>query len=306
MAALLRLLLALLAGHSAATAARVPALTPLQKASLLVVSGEPAYAPRGVGGILIQRGTVAQTRPAGAMQLTDQEGGTVLSFAHEPPTLSAAATPTRTEAYRQGLATGRALHRLGVDVDLAPVLDTPDGPLGTREYRDPRFGVSFARGIAAGGATACAKHFPGLGSTAISTDYGDAYGVVRAQDLDPYRAAIAAGVECVMVDNAVYRRFGPLPACLEPRSYRLLRSLGFRGVTITDSIHAVPGHDRAFSAQLAVRAGADLVLTTSATDAAAMVQALVPLARRGELDVHVERVLAFRARLRARRAAAPR
>jgi beta-glucosidase-like glycosyl hydrolase len=47
-------------------------------------------------------------------------------------------------------------------------------------------------------------------------------------------------------------------------------------------------------ARLAIRAGADLVLTTSARDARRMVDALVPLARRGELDAKLVRVLRYR------------
>ena len=63
--------------------------------------------------------------------------------------------------------------------------------------------------------------------------------------------------------------------------------------SITDSLDVVRGHarDRALAA---VRAGADLLLFTSGADAARAVRALVPLARRGELDVHVARVLRFR------------
>src|SRR3954468_1625318 len=47
-------------------------------------------------------------------------------------------------------------------------------------------------------------------------------------------------------------------------------------------------------ARLALRAGADMVLTTSARDAGRIVRALVPLARRGELDQKLVRVLRYR------------
>jgi beta-glucosidase-like glycosyl hydrolase len=51
------------------------------------------------------------------------------------------------------------------------------------------------------------------------------------------------------------------------------------------------------SAKRALQAGADLVLLTKGPDAARVIEALVPLARRGLLDEHVRRVLAFRDRL---------
>ena len=55
----------------------------------------------------------------------------------------------------------------------------------------------------------------------------------------------------------------------------------------------------AFWARLAIRAGADLVLTTSSRDAARIVDALVPLARAGELDAAVNRVLRYRRLVRS-------
>jgi beta-N-acetylhexosaminidase len=192
------------------------------------------------------------------------------------------------------MATGRALGRNGVDVDLAPVLDLPDGPLGSRQFRSPFFGVAFARGLAAGGAGACVKHFPGLGSLAFSTDERPyVVGRVREADLAPYRAAIEAEVPCVMVGHGVYPELGRRRAVLVPAAYRLLRDLGFRGVAITDSLDVVHGHAEEW-AVAAARAGADLLLFTSGADAARAIEVLVPLARRGELDVHVARVLRFR------------
>src|ERR687885_1898378 len=99
-----------------------------------------------------------------------------------------------------------------------------------------------------------------------------------------------------MVGHAFYARFGRFRASLEPGTYRLLRSLGFRGIAITDSLSIV--HDAPVErwSRQAVRAGADLLLFTSPEHARRAIRALVPLARRGELDAHVTRVLAFRAR----------
>jgi beta-N-acetylhexosaminidase len=177
------------------------------------------------------------------------------------------------------------------------VLDLPDGPLGSRHFRRPEYGVAFARGL---GSAACVKHFPGLGSTPRSTDEARVYGVLRAQDLAPFRAAVESGVPCVMVSHAIYPRLGPRRASLEPATYRLLRSLGFRGVAITDSLGILGSPYAPYWARLALEAGADLVLTTSARDAARMVEALLPLARAGTLDAKLVRVLRYRRSLGAR------
>jgi beta-N-acetylhexosaminidase len=186
-----------------------------------------------------------------------------------------------------------------VQVDLAPVLDLPDGPLGSRQFRSPFYGVAFARGLAAGGAGACAKHFPGLGTLAVSTDKRPyVRGHVRDADLAPYRAAIEAEVPCVMVGHGVYPTLGARRAVIEPATYKLLRgTLGFRGVTITDSLSVVHGHAAAW-APAAARAGADLLLVNDPREAARAIAALLPLARAGGLDAHISRLLRFRAGLR--------
>jgi beta-N-acetylhexosaminidase len=200
-------------------------------------------------------------------------------------------------AYAAGRATGRALRRESVDVDLAPVLDAPDGPLGSRHFRDPAHGVAFARGLAAAGVGACAKHFPGLGSAEDSTDdRASVTARVRRDELAAFRAAIQSGVPCVMLSHAFYPRLAPGRASLEPAAYALLRRQGFRGVAITDSLNFLRAAPVERWAPRAVRAGADLLLFTHPDYAARAIRALLPLARRGELDVHVERVLRFRAR----------
>jgi beta-N-acetylhexosaminidase len=251
-------------------------LTPQQKAALVVVSGLPA--PPGVAGVIVQAYSRAAARPPGALVFVDQEGGRVKTFPRLPPRLSARRVRSKAEAFESGAATGRALRRSGVDVDLAPVLDLPDGPLGSRQFRSPLYGVAFARGLAASGAGSCVKHFPGLGSLPFSTDEHP-YVVGRARDADlaPYRAAIELGVSCVMVGHGVYPTLGPRRAALEPSAYRLLRDLGFEGVAITDSLDVVRGRAQEW-AVAAARAGADLLLFTSGADAARAIRVLVPLA----------------------------
>ena len=263
-----------------AVAAAVLALSPLQKAQLLVVTTQQ---PGIFGG-------------AAHIRFADQEGGEVQALRGETP-LPANAYTSAARAYAAGRRTRDALRAAHVDVDFAPVFDTSDGPLGSRQFRSSTFAVAFARGL---GDAACPKHFPGLGSAAISTDerpHVDAR--VRPQDIAPYERAIADGVHCVMVGHAFYgTRYR---ASLEPSTYRRLRALGFDGVAITDSLSLV--HDAPVErwAPQAVRAGADMLLFTSPAHAARAIRALVPLARAAALDEHVARVLDFRRRLRLTR-----
>ena len=284
--ALAQALALLLAG---AADAEVAAMTPREKAQAVVVAGMPAG--EGFGGVLVRQWTTEQPRPRGALVFADQEGGAVKTFARLAPWRAASEYRSAGEAYRAGRESAAGLRRAGVHAAFAPVLDLPDGPLGSRHFGRPELGVAFARGL---GRAACVKHFPGLGSTPLSTDEARVHGVVRERDLAPFRAAVAAGVPCVMVGHAIYPRLGSRRASFEPATYRLLRRLGFDGVAITDSLGVLGSPYAPFCARLAIRAGADLVLTTSGRDARRMVESLVPLARRGELDAKVVRVLRYR------------
>jgi beta-N-acetylhexosaminidase len=254
-------------------------MTPQQKAAFLVVTSERPGVFGGAAGITF----------------ADQEGGAVKALPGAAPYSAARSFTAVKQAFTAGRATARGLRGAGVDADLAPVFDTADGPLGSRQFRTPGLAVGFARGL---GRAACAKHFPGLGSAAVSTDeqpHVDAR--IRPKDLAPYRAAIRSGLRCVMVGHAFYGG-ARYRASLMPSTYRLLRRLGFQGIAITDSLSLV--HDAPVErwAPQAIRAGADMVLFTSPAHARRAIRALLPLAQRGELDVHVARVLRYRAELR--------
>src|SRR5215217_1679803 len=218
-------------------------MTPEQKARALVVTTE-------------RRGIFASTA---GIRFADQEGGLVKALPDAPPWRAARDFATAGAALAAGRETRRALRRAGIDIDLAPVLDAPDGPLGSRQYRNGSIGVAFARGL---GDAACPKHFPGLGSAAYSTDerpHVDAR--VRLQDIAPFRTAIRAGVKCVMVGHAFYGT--QFRGSLEPATYARLRALGFRGIAITDSLSIMRAAPVEQWARRAARAGADLLLVAN-------------------------------------------
>jgi beta-N-acetylhexosaminidase len=266
-------------------------MTPHAKAALVVISGLPA--PPGVGGVIVRRWDRHLPRPHRALVFADQEGGDVRAFPELPPRLSASRYRTVAEAFKAGKDAGGALGNAGVDVALAPVLDARDGPLGSRHFRSQRLGVVFGLGVERAGTAACAKHFPGLGSTPSSTDEARVHGWLRQREV---RGFSVTSFDCVMVGHAIYPRLGRRRASLEPATYRLLRGRGFRGIAITDSLGVLGSPFAPYWARLAVRAGADMVLFTSPRDARRAIRALIPLARRGELDASVRRILRFRAR----------
>jgi beta-N-acetylhexosaminidase len=194
------------------------------------------------------------------------------------------------------------LRAAGVNVDLAPVLDTvpssfgsnpPIGDLDRNYGNDPdvvtAHGLAVAKGLAAAGIEATAKHFPGLGrvSANTDTDRGVRDTITTADDpyLAPFAAAVKAHVPFVMMSTAIYTQLDPkTPAAFsKPIVTGLLRDkLGFDGVVISDDLGAAEqvAHykvgDRAVDF---VAAGGDLVLTVDAGQAAEMTAALIAKAK---------------------------
>jgi len=221
--------------------------------------------------------------------MTDQEGGLVRRLPG-PSELSekqigASADPSA-EATAAGTGAGQTLAGVGMNVNLAPVLDVYRAPgdfddqFGRSYSSDPgavsALGADFITAQQAVGVAATAKHFPGLGAatTAQNTDEQPVTLNVPRDDLRgideyPFRAAIAAEVKLVMVSWAVYPALDPRwPAGLSPTIIggELRQRLGFTGVTITDALEA--GALQAFGttgqrATLAASAGMDLILCSS-------------------------------------------
>ena len=218
----------------------------------------------------------ACTRGEPLLIAVDQEGGIVRRLAWAPPTEAPASMTSPSVAHFQATETAAALHSVGIDVDFAPVVDTPSSArnfLGSRAFSRSRtwnaqMARAFVTGLQTGGIAGTAKHFPGLGLASGNTDngrivIGSAAWKLR-QGLLPFKSAIAAGVKLVMVSTAVYPR---LDASLKPAAFSstiingLLRTrLGFTGVTVTDSLTA-PAADRIpHTATRAMLAGSDLLI----------------------------------------------
>jgi beta-N-acetylhexosaminidase len=210
----------------------------------------------------------------------DQEGGLVKRLPGAP-SLAPPQMRSATIAEAQGFATARNLRRLGINLDLAPVLDVGRGgfitprTFGSTPAQVAVRGPAFALGLARGRVTASAKHFPGLGYATLDTDASAAtVGATRAQlleDLTPFRAAIGAGIGTVMVSTAVYPSLATRVPAADSSvivSGLLRKRLGFRGVIISDALNT-PAVNRYFStteaARRAVAAGVDLVLAAGVT-----------------------------------------
>ena len=232
--------------------------------------------------------------------MTDQEGGEVRRLPG-PPALSAAAMSSPAVARSEGLAAGRLLRSVGVNVDLAPVADVEPSPnfLGPRSFGgDPATvaarACAFAQGLEAAGVAYTLKHFPGLGLAPGDTDLErvivDAPAAELRADLAAYRACGASPDGLVMVSSAIYPTLsGPAPAVMSPEIYlhELPAALGQSGhLTISDALGTPAFAGQQAPVLHAIAAGLDLALFSGSEGASASGYAqLLADAQRGALPL---------------------
>jgi beta-N-acetylhexosaminidase len=216
---------------------------------------------------------------------TDQEGGIVKRLPWAPPTLTPPAMGqlgSAATAQEQGLETGYVLRCAGINNNLAPVADVPASTASFMFQRGRTWsfdaGVTsslsdaFATGLEAGGDVPAMKHFPGIGDATQNTD-DEVVTISRskadlAPGLQPYQAAIGHGIPMIMLSNATYPAYDSVNAAgwSHAIGVDLLRNtLGFGGVTITDSLSGTAKSRDVSAASLArkaAKAGTDMLLLT--------------------------------------------
>jgi len=252
---------------------------------------------------------------------TDQEGGLVNRLytfhGYLPSAAEMAASGNPQTAYSQGSLAAKWLLQLGINADLAPVVDvhTVDPPvLVTRMFgRDPNTVVTYAGafldGLQLDGVAGCLKHYPGLGAITSDPHLGlptvnRSLAELENIDLAPYKLMIQADQPAmIMSTDVLLPAIDPnLPAELSPKIINgLLRNqLGYNGVVVTDGLYMQGISGRwtlSQAATLSILAGDDLIEGPySPGQVAAVVAALKQAIQQGKLtieriDQSVERIL---------------
>lgn len=259
----------------------------------------------------------------------DQENGMVRRLGEDatslPGNMALGAVDDEQSAYEVALASGRELKALGINLNLAPVVDVNNNPanpvIGVRSFgEDPqkvaRLGNAEVRGYQDAGIVACLKHFPGYGDT--STDPHLAmptvpYAMERLEQIElvPFQSGIAHGAECIMSAHIYLPALmsdAELPATLSPAViHDLLRvHLAYQGVIMTDclemnAISETVGVGK--GALLAFQAGNDLLLISHRFDRQlAGIEALKAAVYSGEISPaqirqSAERIIKLKKRL---------
>lgn len=245
-----------------------------------------------------------------AFIVIDQEGGMVSRLSADgvnvPCAMALAATGDPAAVTTAGEITIRQLQGLGVNFNMAPVLDVNNNPanpvIGIRSFGDnpetvARLGEAAIAPYPGSGVLCCGKHFPGHGDTAVDSHLGLPRVEKTEQELEkleliPFHRCIRAGIDAIMISHVMYPAIEPdgVPCTMSRRIVTgLLREkLGFRGLVLTDCMEmgAIQEHfGTPAGVVAAAKAGIDLIeLSGDPALQRASAQALLEAAENGELD----------------------
>ncbi len=263
---------------------------------------EKLIADQGVGGVILfsrnietplqlarlcrdLQALALKTRSIPLFLSVDQEGGRVARlkapFTLFPGNEAIGSDPMALErAHEFATVTAREMALVGLNMDLAPVMDVRRGEaekhlagrtFGDDPQRVARLGSRVIEILQGAGVMAVAKHFPGLGQTerdphhelpVIPIDPGE----IETINLPPFVAAMEAGVSAVMTSHAIYPALdeeNPATLSFEILTRLLKERLGFGGMIITDDLEmgAIDKHwGVAEGAAASLAAGADVLL----------------------------------------------
>ncbi len=243
----------------------------------------------------------------------DQEGGLVSKLTDAgftgdtPSAASMAATGDTKGVQQQGVQAAKLMEKLGMNTDLAPVVDV--GPVSNllrdRQFSDnpqtvATYAGAFLNGLQNTGTIGCLKHFPGLGSLTRAVDPHTGLPVVNesmtqleSTDFAPYKAMIQQNHPAmIMSTDVITTAIDPvLPAELSPKAINgvLRKELGYNGVVITDGLYMGGIQQKWNIAQasvLAIIAGNDMVEGPyTASQVAGVILALKDAIQQGQLSM---------------------
>jgi beta-N-acetylhexosaminidase len=216
--------------------------------------------------------------------IIDQEGGRVNRITKDFPVFPAnkfyGDRKDKEGVFEAYKTTARELSRLGINVNLAPVVDVLTNPrnsvIGERSFgEDPVWVAEMSKiaieAIKSENILACAKHFPGIGDIEIDphSDLSiNSNSKERFEKIDflPFRASISSNVDMIMSTHVLCPNLDAKnPASLSKLICVdiLRKELGFDGILITDDMQmgAIRKNQKlAQVCQKAFLAGNDLIL----------------------------------------------
>ena len=241
-----------------------------------------------------------------------------------PHAMAFGAVGSREDVEKFGRISAQEARAVGIHWNFFPDADVNSNPanpiINTRSFgEDPKqvgdLVTAYIRGAHAAGMLVTVKHFPGHGDTATDSHLGVASvsgdrARLDSVELPPFRQAIAAGVDSVMVAHVTVPALDSDPnhvATISPAivSDLLEKQLGFKGLIVTDALD-MAGLTHLFASNIgraaveAFKAGNDLLLIPA--DLPASYNAMLQAVKSGEiprqrLDHSVLKILKIKASL---------
>lgn len=238
----------------------------------------------------------------------DQEGGRVARlpppFTKFPPMRYLGVCNSADLAYRFGEITAKELALVGINMDLAPVLDidtNPDNPIiGDRSFGNnpdivSSMGIAVISGLQDNGIMACGKHFPGHGDTHKDSHLElplVRHDIKRLKEVElrPFHSAIDKGVAAIMTGHLLMPALDEgYPATMSGRIITdlLRREMGFDGIVISDDLEMkaiIDNYTLDNAVIMSVEAGVDILIISKTEESQFIaIDALVKAVRDGRI-----------------------
>ena len=205
-----------------------------------------------------------------------------------------------------GRITAQEARAVGVHWNFFPDADVNSNPanpiINTRSFgEDPKqvgdLVTAYIKGAHEGGMLTTVKHFPGHGDTATDSHLGVASVNVDRNHLEtielpPFKQAISAGVDSVMVAHVTVPALDSDPNHVATISTKVVsdlleKQLGFKGIVVTDALDMAGlthlfANDIGRAAVEAFKAGNDLLIIPA--DLPASYQAMIKAVSSGEIS----------------------
>ena len=255
----------------------------------------------------------------------DQEGGCITRLSEDavnvPGAMALVATGDSHNAFLAATLTGSELAALGINFNLAPVVDinnNPDNPIiGSRCFGDTAetvvaYALEAVRGYESCGILSCAKHFPGHGDTASDSHVSlplidKSLEQLEQLELKPFRAMVDAGCPAIMTTHILFPQVEKkhVPATMSQTiiTKLLKEKMGYQGLVVSDCMEmdAIGKfYGTAKGAVAAAAAGVDMIMVSHSTkrlrEAAQEIRRAVEngTISMEEMDQSVEKILSFK------------
>lgn len=260
----------------------------------------------------------------------DQEGGMVSRMpegvASFPGNMALSAGGDENEAYLAGKYCGEELKALGINMNLAPVLDVNNNPynpvIGVRSFGEvpqkvAKYGCAYIKGLQENNIIAVGKHFPGHGDTSVDSHL-DLSSVnhdkerLKNVELYPFNEAVKSGLKAIMSAHVIFPAYEEksLPGTLSRNVLTglLKEELGFKGLILTDCME-MKAIDKYFTTEkaavMAVKAGANLICISHTLEKQIRsINNIIEAVKNGEIseeaiDKSVDKIIRYKEKLEA-------